>query len=93
MALATWNPDTAQRGKRSALIYAHRDDGAGVSLANPDLMTEEERKLIPWVPSDRKILSATNHDVQGVGNNFMCKLLLCFPDENGGCINIYTTLY
>ncbi len=83
VALATWNPETAQRGKRTHLIYAHRDDGAAVSLANPYLMTEEERKLIPWIPSDRKILSATNHDVQGVGNNLMCKLMLCFPDEKG----------
>ena len=92
-ALATWDPEKRQRGKRTDLIYAHRDDGAGVSLANPDMMTEAQRKSIPWMPSDRRILSATNHDVQGVGNNLMSKLILSFPDVNGGWINIYTTIY
>ena len=62
-ALATWNPDTRDRGPRSALIFAHRDDGAAVSLINPDMMTPEQRLALPWETSDRKILSASNHDI------------------------------
>ncbi len=56
-------------------------------------MTEAQRKSITWVPSDRKILSATNHDVQGIGKNLMTKLMVSFVDEKSGWINIYTTLY
>ncbi len=56
-------------------------------------MTEVQRKSISGTPSDRKILSATNHVVKGIGNNLMSKLMVSFPDEKGGLINMYTTLY
>ncbi len=60
-----------------------------MSLANPDMMTTEQRRSITLIPSDRKILSATNHDVQGIGNNLMTRLIVSFVDENGGSINIF----
>ena len=63
-------------------------------MINPDMMTLEQRLALPWETSDRKILSASNHDIQGIANDKMCKGMLSFPDVDGeGWINIYTTLY
>ena len=37
-----------------------------MSLVNPDLLDEADSSLILWVSSDRKLLSASNHDFQGL---------------------------
>ena len=67
VALASYNTKTKARGRRTKLIRAHRDDGAAVSLINPDYLEAAESQLIIWVRSDRKLLSASNHDLQGLG--------------------------
>ncbi len=46
IALASWNRKTRERGLSSALMFAHRDDGAAVWLANPDMMTTEQRQAL-----------------------------------------------
>ena len=66
LALASYDKKTQARGRRANLIRAHRDDGAAVSLINPDLLDEADGSLILWVRSDRKLLSASNHDFQGL---------------------------
>ena len=66
LALASYDKKTKARGRRTNLIRAHRDDGAAVSLINPDLLDEADSSLILWVRSDRKLLSASNHDFQGL---------------------------
>ncbi len=44
LALSSYDKKTKVRGRRTNLIRAHRDDGAAVSLINPDLIEEEEVK-------------------------------------------------
>ena len=66
VALASYDKKTKARGRRTELIRAHRDDGAAVSLINPDLPDEADSLLILWLRSERKPLSASNHDPQGL---------------------------
>jgi hypothetical protein len=61
-ALASWNRKTQERGPRSELIFAHRDDGVAESLVNPDMTTADQRMFLVWKRSDRTIISASNHD-------------------------------
>ncbi len=63
LALASYDKKTKIRGPRTKLIRAHRDDGAAVSVINPDLLEEADSLLILWVRSNRKLLSASNHDL------------------------------
>ncbi len=66
LALASYDTKTQARGRHTNLIRTHRDDGAAVSLINPDLLDEADSLLILWVRSDHKPLSASNHDLQGL---------------------------
>ncbi len=79
-ALSSYDKKTKARGRRTKLIRAHRDDGAAVSLSNPDGPAEADSLLILWVRSDRKLLSATNHDLQRFGGDVMTIMVASFPD-------------
>jgi len=93
LALASYDKKTKARGRRTKLIRAHRDDGAAVSLINPDLLDEADSLLILWVRSDRKLLSASNHDLQGFGGDVMTIMVASFPDGQGGWVNIAEKFY
>ncbi len=75
------------------MIRAHRDDGAAVSLINPDHMEPAEYLLIVWVCSDRKFLSATYHDLQDLCGDLMTIMVASFADGQGGWINMLEKLY
>jgi hypothetical protein len=89
-ALASWNCKTRERGPRSELVFARRDDGAALSLVNPDMMTPEQRMSLVWERSDRKILSASNHDIQGMAGDWMCRII---SSPLYAWLDIFTTLY
>ena len=93
LALASYDKKTQARGRLANLIRAHRDDGAAVSLINPDLLDEADSLLILWVRSDRKLLSASNHDLQGFGGDAMTIMVASFPDEQGRWTNIAQNFY
>ena len=93
VALSTYDTKTKVRGPRSRLVRAHRDDGAACSLINPDLLDASETVTIQWRRSDRKLLSATNHSLQGVANDKMTTIVMSFPDGKGGWINILEKVY
>ncbi len=47
-----------------------------------------------WESADRKLLSVTNHDVQGIAGDLICRTFVSFLDVDGhGWIDIFTTLY
>ncbi len=62
-------------------------------LINPDLLDEADSLLILWVRSNRKLLSASNHDVQGFGCDAITIMVASSPDGQGGWINIAEKLY
>ncbi len=65
-----------------------------MNLVNPTLLSEETRLSLHWVAAHVNLLSLTNHDVQGLAQNQMCKTIVSFPKADGtGWINIYTKLY
>ncbi len=55
MALSSYDKKTKVRGHWAKLIRAHRDDGAAVSLINPDLLETADCLVIVWMRSDRKL--------------------------------------
>ncbi len=75
VALATWDKTTREQGRRSELLIAHRDYGAAVLLINSTMLREELSKSIHWVDADTKLLPVTNHDVQGIAGNLMCRII------------------
>ncbi len=94
LALAAWDKTTRIVGPRSELLLAHRDDGSAVSLINPTMLSDEPRLSLHWVKADVKLLSVTNHDVQGMAQDQMCKIIISFQKAEGtGWINTYTKLY
>ncbi len=46
-----------------------------------------------WVRSDRKLISATDNDMQGLGGDLMALVVVSFPDGRGGWINMLEKLY
>ncbi len=81
------------RGPRSKLTRAHRDDGASVILINPDLLDPTFCITIKWIQADRKLLSASNHDMQGIGSDVMNMMITSFPDGKGGWTDLLEKLY
>ncbi len=62
-------------------------------LINPDHLDPADSLAIIWVRSGRKLLSATNHDMQGIGSDLMTLMITSFLDANGGCIDLLEKLY
>jgi hypothetical protein len=98
LALRTYDRETKVRGPRSKLIRADRDGGASVSRINPDLLGRAFCITIKWIRADRKLLSASNHDMQGIGSDVMTVMITSFPDGHGGWTDlleklcVYTTI-
>ncbi len=80
VALASYDTKTKARGRRTKLIRAHLDDGAAVSLINPDLLEEALCSGYAAIAScsQRRITTC---------------IVASFPDGQGGWTNIAENFY